>query len=97
MKAIAIILLLVVATAGQAQKSLNVLDWKAETTLNNYLVQQMHLQYDQRRKNFARALLSAKNMQEYTQRCRKNYLALLGDMPFTDTTSPGHKRHRNSG
>jgi dienelactone hydrolase len=88
MKKIAIILLLVVATAGQAQKSLNVLDWKAETTLNNYLVQQMHLQYDQRRKNFDRALLSAKNMREYTQRCRKNFLALLGDMPFRTPLHP---------
>jgi dienelactone hydrolase len=88
MKAVTIILLLLASTAGQAQKSLNVLDWKAETTLNNYLVQQMHLQYDQRRKNFGKALLSAKNMQEYIQRCRKNYLALLGEMPSRTPLHP---------
>ncbi|MBV9986106.1 MAG: acetylxylan esterase [Chitinophagaceae bacterium] len=77
-----------IGIATNAQKNLNVLDWKAETTLHNYLVQQMHAQYDQRRKKFSDALRSATDMRAYIQTCRRSYLAILGDLPPRTTLNP---------
>jgi len=53
-----IIILLLVSIKTNAQKQYNVLDWKADVSLNTYLAQQMHQQYDLRRADFNNAMKS---------------------------------------
>lgn len=45
---------------GFSQKQFNCLDWKSNVTVNTFLVQKMHEQYNERRKEFAHALISKK-------------------------------------
>ncbi|SMB98699.1 putative xylan esterase [Hymenobacter roseosalivarius DSM 11622] len=61
--------------------SYNVIDWKAPTTLNTYLVQQMHQQSDQRRAAFTAAVKSGMAMQAYQDSARARYRRLLGPLP----------------
>ncbi len=64
-----------------SQKTLNVLDWKSEYTVNTYLIQQMQQQYAERQKRFAAAVTTKANALSYIAECRKRYLALLGERP----------------
>ena len=64
-----------------AQKQYNVLDWKAENSLNTYLVQQMHQQYDARRKEFNKAISSKQSLVEYQKTVQQKFKSLLGDLP----------------
>jgi dienelactone hydrolase len=64
-----------------SQKHYNCLDWKTNATANTFLVQKMHDQYDQRRKEFARALTSKKSVREYIQTVQKNFSHILGNFP----------------
>ncbi len=67
--------------AARAQVPYNVIDWKAPTTLNTYLVQQLHQQSNQRRAAFAAALKSGAAMQAYQDTVRARYRRLLGPLP----------------
>jgi len=66
---------------GFSQKQFNCLDWKSNATVNTFLVQKMHEQYNERRKEFAHALISKKLTQEYIQSIRKKFADLLGNFP----------------
>jgi dienelactone hydrolase len=72
-----VILFVVFSLSTDAQKSLNVLDWKTEYSLNTYLLQQMHIQYDARRQAFDRALSGS--MQQYIRSAKNRYQNLIGD------------------
>lgn len=66
---------------ARAQAPYDVIDWKAPTTLNTYLVQQIHQQADQRRAAFTAALKSGAAMQAYQDSVRARYRHLLGPLP----------------
>src|SRR4051812_35592143 len=63
------------------QKQFNVLDWKTDVTLNTFLVQKMHDQYNKRRIEFAKATSSKKNARAYILNVRKKFLNILGPFP----------------
>jgi len=65
------------------QYDYRVLDWKSESTLRNYLLQDMHKQYDIRREYLDEALVSETKLLEYQSECRERYLSLL-DCNFSD-------------
>jgi cephalosporin-C deacetylase-like acetyl esterase len=64
-----------------AQDLYKVLDWKTRTSLREYLLQNMHQQYDLRRETLAAALMTTDGINEYIEGCRQRYLRLLGEMP----------------
>lgn len=63
-----------------AQKSYNVLDWKSNTTLYNYITQRLHKQYVQRDSALSKALCN-KTLPAYQRSCRKKYFKILGTLP----------------
>ncbi|UOQ54921.1 alpha/beta hydrolase family protein [Hymenobacter cellulosivorans] len=65
----------------QAQKPYDVLDWKANVSLNTGLVQQMHQQYAARRTDFVQALGSAAGVRAYRDSARARFRRVLGPMP----------------
>ncbi len=82
MRAAVIILLLgITCLTAEGQKPYHVFDWKAEYTLNTYLLQQVHQQYDARRKSLQQALQSREAMIAYREECRAQYKKLLGELP----------------
>jgi dienelactone hydrolase len=68
-------------TVSFAQKQLNVLDWKAEHSVNAYLVQRMHQRYEDRRRVLGNALVSKEATAAYQDSCRKKFLRILGTLP----------------
>jgi len=76
-----IVLSLVASAKIFSQKQFSVMDWKTDVTLNTYLVQQMHKQYDERRKNFDKALISKQSVTGYIESIKKKFLQILGDLP----------------
>lgn len=66
---------------AKGQKLYNVFDWKAEYTLNTYLLQQVHQQYDERRRTLQQALQSRETMIAYREECKARYRKLLGELP----------------
>ena len=64
-----------------AQKQYNCLDWKTNVTVNTYLIQKMHQQYDARRKELAGALTSKKETEEYIRNVRAKFGNLLRTFP----------------
>lgn len=78
---ILVVALFLASLTGMAQKQFNVMDWKTDVSLNTWLLQQMHAQYDQRRVNFQKALSSRKAAVEYVQTVKKKYHKLLGSFP----------------
>lgn len=64
-----------------AQKQYNVLDWKADVSLNTYLVQQMHQQYEQRRINFNAALKSKAQTLAYVKSVKLKAQKVIGELP----------------
>jgi dienelactone hydrolase len=83
-----LVILTIVPVVGFAQRSWNVADWKTDATLNAYLVQQMHQQYDARRIALNKALQSKQRMQVYISEARKRYLGLLGEFPVAAPLNP---------
>ncbi len=75
------LLLLGFALPTYAQKEANILDWKTDVSLNTYLVQQLHLKYDARRVEFARALTTKTNTLAYIQAVKQKFKSLLGTLP----------------
>ena len=64
-----------------AQKKYNCLDWKTDATVNTFLVQKMHEQYNERRREFAKAIISKKLTEEYIQTVQKKFEKILGNFP----------------
>jgi len=66
-----------------AQNSLNVFvsSWQPSNTVQTYLIQEVHRQYDRRRADLQRALSSPAAMKAYRDECRHRYLQLLGAFP----------------
>lgn len=58
-----------------------VMDWETHGSLNDYLIQKMHQQYDERKINFSKALASKQATLEYIKTCRSKFLRLIGDLP----------------
>lgn len=58
-----------------------VMDWKTETTLNTYLVQQMLGQYDERMMAFEQALSSRSSLLAYAKEVREKFRSLAGILP----------------
>lgn len=79
MQKILFISLLLSATCF-AQKY-KVMDWKTETTLNTYLVQQMLGQYDERMMAFEQALSSRSSLLAYAKEVREKFKSLAGILP----------------
>ena len=76
-----IIVFVLAYTAGFGQKQFRVLDWKAEQTVNMYLLSKLHEQYDSRRTHFQHALQSPENATAYRDSCKVRYRRLLGMLP----------------
>ncbi|TGE25833.1 hypothetical protein E5K00_11770 [Hymenobacter aquaticus] len=79
------LLLLVLGVLGaygaRAQKPYDVLDWKANVSLNTALVQQMRDQYAGRRTELARAVQSEAGVRAYRDSVRARYRRVLGPLP----------------
>ena len=81
MRAAVIILLSVCCLTVEGQKLYTVFDWKAEYTLNSYLLQEVHKQYNARREAVQKALQSRETMLAYREECKAKYKDLLGELP----------------
>ncbi len=75
-------------TYTTAQKKYNCLDWKTNVTVNTFLIQQMHGQYDERKKDFAKALTSSKLTDTYIRNVRSRFGKLLGRFPAKTPLNP---------
>ncbi|RZL28422.1 MAG: hypothetical protein EOO96_20905, partial [Pedobacter sp.] len=64
-----------------AQKQFNVLGWKADVSVNTYLLQQMQSQYNERKITFNKALASKPSTQTYIQTVRIKFKELVGNLP----------------
>ena len=82
------ILCLVISTQSFSQKVYNVIDWKPETSLNTFLVQKMHTQYDRRRIVFAKAITTPKNTLQYIKELRQTFRKLIGTLPPAASLNP---------
>lgn len=76
-----IIILLLASIKTNAQKQYNVLDWKSDVSLNTYLVQQMHQQYDLRRADFKNALKSKEQTLTYIKNVKQKAKQVFGKLP----------------
>ncbi|HMC98961.1 MAG TPA: acetylxylan esterase, partial [Ferruginibacter sp.] len=79
--AILVVSIFFIFTSAFSQKQYNVLDWKSDVTLNTFLVQQMHKQYDERRISFHKALSSPSALAAYQSEVQKKFRLILGDKP----------------
>jgi dienelactone hydrolase len=79
-RALTVVLLFCMAY-GFSQKQFHVLGWKTDATVNTYLLQKMHGQYEERQKEFSLALSSRKATEAYIGRIRKRFSGLIGPMP----------------
>lgn len=84
----AIILLLLSPLNSYAQKHYSVLDWKADVSLNTYLVQQMHQQYDQRRADLNNALKSKQQTIAYIKTVKQRAKEVFSKLPQKTTLNP---------
>lgn len=71
-----------------SQKQTAVLNWKADVSLNTYLVQQLHEQYDARRTEFNQAITAKTNTLTYSRSVKQKFKALLGTLPEKAALKP---------
>ncbi|MDQ6905061.1 MAG: acetylxylan esterase, partial [Bacteroidota bacterium] len=64
-----------------AQNKYNCLDWKSNVSVNTFLVQKIHEQYDERRKEFAKAVTSTDLTKQYIKNVGVRITALFGNFP----------------
>ncbi|MDQ8004120.1 MAG: acetylxylan esterase [Pedobacter sp.] len=83
-----IIILFLGSIKTNAQKQYNVLDWKADVSLNTYLVQQMHQQYDERRADFNNALKSKEQTLTYIKAVKQKAKQVFGKLPEKAALNP---------
>ena len=81
LKRIPIFLLILAGLNTSAQKQYNVLDWKADVTLNTYLVQQMRKQYEKRSTDFSKALKTKAQTLAYMVTVKQKAKTLFSKMP----------------
>ncbi len=81
MKSLFVIISLFISLTTFSQKQYNVLDWKADVSVNTFLVQKMHQQYNERRAVLEKALSSKQLLAAYIDNTRKKYLQVLGKLP----------------
>jgi hypothetical protein len=74
--------------SSYAQENYSVLPWKASTTLNSYLIQEVHQQYTHRDASFNFALKSVANFEEYRLSCKSRYIEILGKLPEKTPLNP---------
>ncbi len=65
----------------ETKKDLQVLESGGHTLLRDYLLREIHRQYDARRKRVQRALSSRESVLEYQEELRRAYQQLLGSFP----------------
>ncbi|MFA6276470.1 MAG: acetylxylan esterase [Pedobacter sp.] len=70
-----------------AQKS-TILDWKTDVSLNTYLIQQMHSEYDARKIEFNKALTSKTNTSAYIQSVKQKVKIVIGTLPQKASLNP---------
>lgn len=84
-KHLKILVLLVLVVQGNikllAQDNFSILPWKAQTSLNTFLIQKVHEQYRQRDSIFSLALSSKDNLEKYRTTCKSKYIKVLGSLP----------------
>lgn len=80
-KRIIIFLFVFCCTNSFAQKQYNVLDWKADVSLNTYLVQHMRKQYEKRNADFSEALKSKAKTIAYIETVKQKAKTLFSKMP----------------
>ncbi len=80
LKYISSFLLMLFNLGSYAQKQYNVLDWKTDVSLNTYLVQQMHQQYDQRRAKFNAGLKSKEQILTYIKTVKHSAKEIFGKL-----------------
>lgn len=76
-----ILLVLLVTMHLEAQHEHRVLDWKSEETVNTWLRQRMHEQYDVRRNTFEAGISSKDAAAAYRNMIRARYRKLIGKLP----------------
>ncbi len=81
MRSARVLLLATLVSTGFAQNPYRVLDWKSEYSLNAYLLQRMHGQYEMRRNKLDAALQSGPAAAAYAADCRQRFLQVLGPLP----------------
>lgn len=81
LKRIPIFLLILSSFYTLAQKQYNVLDWKADVSLNIYLVQQMRKQYEKRNADFSKALKTKAQTLAYIERVKQEAKNLFRKLP----------------
>ncbi len=72
---------MVLFSHAYGQKKYNCLDWKTHVTVNTYLIQQMHRQYEARRRTLDQVLTSKKSTEAYVRDIRARFKELLGPFP----------------
>ncbi len=82
------IVCLVISTQTFSQKVFNVIDWKPENSLNTFLLQKMHTQYDQRKIHFAKAITTQKNTLQYVKEMHQRFRQLIGVLPPAVSLNP---------
>lgn len=76
-KTLFVFLSLCIVLQARSQKQFSVFDWKADVTLNTYLVQKMHQQYNERRSAFETALSSQEALAQYQRNIKDKIKFLL--------------------
>lgn len=64
-----------------AQVNSNALSWQMNTAYNNYLLRDIHQQYNNRNKEFSEALKSKETLLRYRDNCIKKYKTIIGNLP----------------
>ena len=80
-KSLVVIFFALQLLCAKAQENYNILPWKGYTSLNTWLIQQVHQQYELRDSLIKKALTSKERFEEYRVACKKRYLTILGDLP----------------
>lgn len=73
--------LLVFTFKTTAQTNSNALSWQMNTAYYNYLLRNVHQQYDNRNIEFSEALKSKEALLEYRDNCIIKYKKVIGDFP----------------
>ncbi len=80
-KYLAVLIVALQLFCAKAQDNYNVLPWKGYSSLNTWLIQQVHQQYSLRDSLLKKALTSKEEIEKYRIACRKRYLSILGKLP----------------
>lgn len=71
-----------------SQDEYKVLNWQSELTFTKFLLQRVHQQYAERRKEFGKAVSSLRSIEAYRDSCNRRYKRLLGQLPSKTDLHP---------